>query len=99
MSLVIAVPDTLAAAANDVAGIGSAITAANTAAATPTTNVIAAGADAVSMQIAAIFAGHAQGYQGLSAQVAAFHEDFVRALVAAGASYATAEAANASPLQ
>ena len=35
MSFVIAVPETLGAAADDVAGIGSAVAAANTAAAAP----------------------------------------------------------------
>jgi len=53
----------------------------------------------VSAAIAAAFGAHAQGYQSLSAQVAAFHDQFVRALTAGGNLYASAEAANASPLQ
>ena len=42
MSYVIAAPDMLAAAAADVAGIGSSLSAANAAAAAPTTGVLAA---------------------------------------------------------
>ncbi|NKE29877.1 PE family protein, partial [Mycobacterium tuberculosis] len=53
----------------------------------------------VSAAIAALFGTHAQEYQALSARVATFHEQFVRSLTAAGSAYATAEAANASPLQ
>ena len=50
------------------------------AAAAPTTTVLAAGADEVSEQIAALFSAHAHGYRTLSAQAAAFHEQFVQAL-------------------
>ncbi|EUA88749.1 PE family protein [Mycobacterium ulcerans str. Harvey] len=46
-----------------------------------------------------MFDGHAQAYQLIGAQAAEFHERFVRAMAAGAASYATAEAANASPLQ
>ncbi|WP_141771361.1 PE family protein, partial [Mycobacterium tuberculosis] len=45
MSLVIVTPETVAAAASDVARIGSSIGAANAAAAGSTTSVLAAGAD------------------------------------------------------
>ncbi len=99
MSFVIASPETPVAAATDVAGIGSTLSAANAAAVAPTTGVIAAAADEVSTQLASLFGAHAQDYQALSAQVARFHDQFVRTLTAGGASYAAAEAANASPLQ
>ena len=95
MSFVIAAPEMVTTAASDLANIGSAISAANHAAATPTTRVLAAGADEVSAQIAALFGAHAQGYRALSAQAAAFHEQFVQALRGGAASYASAEAANA----
>ncbi len=68
MSFVIAAPDLLVAAAADVAGIGSSITAANAAAALPTTALVAAAEDEVSAAIAALFSGHAQEYQALGAQ-------------------------------
>ncbi|WP_082277319.1 PE family protein, partial [Mycobacterium ostraviense] len=94
MSFVIAAPGALLAAANDLAGIRSAISAANLAAAPPTTGVLAAGADEVSTGIAGIFGAHALSYQAVSAQTAAFHDQFVRALTAGGGAYASAEAAN-----
>ncbi|WP_459797844.1 PE family protein, partial [Mycobacterium riyadhense] len=65
----------------------------------PTAGVVAAAADEVSAAIAAIFGAHAQGFQALSSQAAAFHEQFVRALVAGAGSYAAADAVNAAPLQ
>jgi hypothetical protein len=59
MSFVITAPETAAAAAGDIAAIGSAVSAANTVAVAPTTGVVAAAADEVSAQIAAIFGAHA----------------------------------------
>ncbi|AIH90393.1 hypothetical protein IU19_20515, partial [Mycobacterium tuberculosis] len=47
MSFVSVAPEIVVAAATDLAGIGSAISAANAAAAAPTTAVLAAGADEV----------------------------------------------------
>ncbi len=99
MSFINVAPDFVAAAASDLAGIGTAISDANVAAAAPTTTILAAGADEVSAAIAALFGNHAQQYQALSAQAAAFHDRFVQALRAAAGSYGAAEAANASPLQ
>jgi hypothetical protein len=99
MSFVMAIPDVLIATAGDVAGIGSALAEANSAAAAPTTGALAAGADEVSTAVAALFSRHAQAYQTLSAQAAGFHERFVQALNGAAGSYAAADAANASPLQ
>ncbi len=99
MSYVIAAPEILAAAAADVAGIGSSLDAANAAATGRTTAVIAAAEDEVSAAIAALFSGHARQFQTLSAQAAAFHAQFVQALDRAEGEYAAAEAANASPLQ
>ena len=65
MSFVIAAPEALLAAAGDLTGIGSAINEANLAAALPTTEVLAAGADQVSASIAALFGAHAVNYQAL----------------------------------
>jgi hypothetical protein len=91
MSFVVAAPEVLVTAASDLAGIGSAISTANAAAAAPTTGVLAAAADEVSAQVAALFSEHALGYQQLSTQVAAFHEQFVQALSAGAGAYATVE--------
>ncbi len=96
MSFVIAAPDIVKAAATDLASLGSAISEANTAAAAPTTKVVAAAADEVSVQIAALFGAQAQSFQALSAQAAAFHDQFVQALRSGAGSYASAEAANAA---
>ena len=98
MSYVVAVPELVASAASDLAGIGSGLTAAHAAAAAPTTAVVAAAGDEVSAAIASLFSGHGQAFQSLSAQAAAFHSQFVQALSGAGGAYSAAEAANASPL-
>jgi hypothetical protein len=99
MSFVIATPDTLVAAASDLSGIGSALGSATAAAAAQTTSLAAAGADELSAAIAALFGDHAQAFQSISVQAARFHDQFVQALHAGTASYASAEAANASPLK
>lgn len=98
MSFLHAGPEALRAAASNIAGIGSEISSANAAASLPTTGVVAAAADQVSAQVAALFSSHAQGYQQLSSQVAAFHEKFVQALGASAASYANAESSAAQTL-
>ncbi|WP_459758407.1 PE family protein, partial [Mycobacterium riyadhense] len=99
MSFVLVSPEALAAAAADAAGIGSSLRSATAAAAAPTTTVLAAGADEVSAAVASLFAGHGQAYQRLSAQMATYHDQFVQALTAGAGAYASAEAANVSPLQ
>src|ERR1700677_2685497 len=99
MSYLVATPDLLTAAATDVAGIGSTLREANAAALAPTTGVIPAAADEVSAAITSLFNVHAQGYQELSDQAAAFHAEFVQTLTSCACSYAIAESANASPLQ
>ena len=55
MSFVITIPEMLSVAVADLTGIGSAIGAAHGAAAAPTTQLLAAGADEVSVGIAALF--------------------------------------------
>jgi PE family len=92
MSFLVASPQVLADAASDLAGLGSAISTANAAAAAPTTALVPAAADDVSAAIAALFSAHGQGFQQLSAQAAAFHERFVQSLTASANTYATAEA-------
>jgi hypothetical protein len=96
MSFVTAQPEALAAAAGNLAGIGSAMSAGNAAAAAPTTGVIPAAADEVSALTAAQFAAHAQMYQAMAAQAAAIHEQFVATLGASSGTYAATEAANAA---
>ena len=88
-------PQMLSAAAGDLHSIGSAVSAANAAAAAPTTGVVPAAADEVSAWTAAQFAAHAQMYQAVSAQAAAMHEMFVNTLGICAGSYAATDAANA----
>jgi hypothetical protein len=96
MSFLTTQPEMLAAAASDLGGIGSAMAAANGAAATPTTGVVPAAADEVSALTAVQFAAHAQMYQAVSTQAAAIHEMFVTTLGTSAGSYAATEAANAA---
>jgi hypothetical protein len=53
----------------------------------------------VSASIAQLFSHHAQDYQAMAGQAAAFHDQLVQGLSASARSYASAEAANASLLQ
>ncbi|MCW2660519.1 MAG: hypothetical protein JWP83_1671 [Mycobacterium sp.] len=99
MSAVLVVPDMLETAAADVARIGSAVTAGNLAAAVPTTELAAAGADEVSAAIAALFGAHAQEFQAAAARATTYYEQFVRTLSAAATSYLATEATVATSLQ
>ncbi|WP_139836711.1 PE family protein, partial [Mycobacterium szulgai] len=99
MSFVAVVPDLLASAATEAARFGSALSGATAAAAGPTATVLAAAEDEVSAAISALFSLHGKEFQQISAQAAAFHDEFVQALTASEVAYASAEAVNASPLQ
>ena len=59
-------PEILAATAQDLTGIGSAISAADAAAAALTTRMAPAAADEVSAAIASLFSGHGRAFQALS---------------------------------
>ncbi|WP_281280108.1 PE family protein [Mycobacterium pseudokansasii] len=89
------VPDVMNAAAGNLAEIGSAMSAANAAAAPPTTGLVAMAADQVSAAVTAVFATHAQDYQALSAKMVAVHDQFVRTLSNGAGAYLGAEIANA----
>jgi hypothetical protein len=99
MSFVIAAPEMVTDAATNLASIGSAISAANAAAAAPTTGMLAAADDEVSAATATLFSQQASTFQALSAQAAAFHAQLVQTLNAGAGAYAATEAANAGPLQ
>ncbi|CPR00873.1 PE-PGRS family protein [Mycobacterium bohemicum DSM 44277] len=94
MSYVVTAPESLAAAAADLARIGSAVGAANATAASSTTALLAAGADEVSARIAASFGAYGLNYQALIAQAAQLHERFVLALRENASEYLTGEIAN-----
>jgi hypothetical protein len=99
MPFVIASPDAVSAAAMDLTGIGSTLNAINAAVAAPTTGLLAPAADKISLALAELFGAHGRAYQSLSSDIAAFHSQFVQALNTGAGAYASAEAANASPLQ
>jgi hypothetical protein len=99
MAYVIAAPEMMAAAAADLAAIGSNVSAAHLVAAARTTSVIPAAADEVSASIAHLFSQHAASYQALAGRAAAFQEQFVQHLTAGAFSYTSIEAAITSFLQ
>ena len=95
MTFVTTQPEMLAAAANQLQGIGTAISDQNAAAAAPTTGLVPAAADEVSALTAAQFVAHAALYQAMAAQAVAIHEVFTATLGTSADSYAVTEAANA----
>lgn len=96
MSFVIAEPEMVQTAAQNLAGIRSTLSQASAAAAGPTTGVVAAAGDEVSAGVAALFGGFGREYQALSAQAQAFHGQFVELLNAGAGAYLTTDAANAA---
>ncbi|OBI78129.1 PE family protein [Mycobacterium asiaticum] len=98
MSFVFAAPELVEAAAQNLAGISSSLGQATAAAAAPTTGILAAGADEVSAAIAQLFGTHGQEFQALSAQAAAFHQEFVGMLNAGASAYASAETSGVQAL-
>ncbi len=98
MAYVTTDPEALTAAATDLGGIGSAIGEATATAAGSTTKLLRMANDEVSRVVAALFSGYAEQYQQISGQAAAFHDEFARALSAAGNAYASTEAAGAATM-
>lgn len=98
MSYVSTVPEMMAAAAADVAAIGSTVNAAHLAAAVPIASVLPAGADEVSAAIAQVFSGAAQQFQGLLGKATAFGAQFAQQLHAGAGAYTAAEAVNAASM-
>jgi PE family len=95
MSFVIAAPEMVEAAAQNLAGIRSLLSEATATAAGPTTGVVAAAQDEVSAAVAALFGQFGQDYQAISAQAQAFHGRFVNLLNAGAGAYLSADVANA----
>src|SRR5271163_4656762 len=96
MRYVTTAPETLASTAADVERIGTAISQAGSAAAGPTSGLLAPAADVVSAAVTTLFGGYGQAYQAAVRQAMAFHGEFTQALTAAGSAYAQAEAGNAA---
>jgi PE-PPE domain/PE family len=94
MSYLIAEPELLDSAATDLASLAGTVNHANASAAARTTGILAAAKDEVSAAIASLFSDHGAAYQAVSAQAAAFHQQFTQMVTASAGAYAGAEAAN-----
>ncbi|WP_068189428.1 PE family protein [Mycobacterium sp. UM_CSW] len=94
MSIVITQPGALAAAADEMHALNALVRAGNAAAAAPTTGVVPAAADLVSMLTAAQFASHARLFQEVSAQAAAMRELLAATLGVSAGSYEATEDGN-----
>jgi hypothetical protein len=99
MTYVIADPDAIGAAADELQGLGAALEATNTAAAAPTTGVLPPATDSVSVRTAAFLDAQAAQYQALSAQAELFHNQFVQTLLTAQNAYSETEVSNAAAMQ
>ncbi len=93
MSFAIA-PQIVSAAAENLAGIGSTLGQATTAAAAHTTSVTAAAADEVSIAISGLFGTYGNQFQALSAQAEAFHDELVSLMSGSATAYVDTEIAN-----
>lgn len=96
MSYVTAQPEIVAGVAGELQGVNSAARLGDEAAAAPTTGVVPAAADMVSIFMAAQFAAQAQLYQAISAQAAVVQDQLATTLAATAGSYAVSEAVNAA---
>ena len=96
MSFVTAMPELVESAATHLAGIRSSLAEAAATAAAPTTGILTAAQDEVSIAIASMFGNVGQEFQALNAQAQAFHSQFVASINAGAGAYASAEAANAA---
>ncbi|WP_445163243.1 PE family protein [Mycobacterium sp. Dal123C01] len=96
MSFLIAQPEILAVAADELGTINAAVGAGSSAAAGPTTGVVPAAADVVSLLTAAQFASHARRFQEISVQAATVRERLAAMLGISAGSYAATEAANSA---
>lgn len=96
MSFVRTYPEHLAAGASNLQSLGAALNVGNAAAATPTTGVVPAAADEVSILTAAQFATHAARFQELQARAAQIQAALAATLGTSAGSYAATEAANAA---
>lgn len=99
MSHVIAAPQTMTAAASDLASIASTLDQAHAAAASTTVAVTPAAADEVSMAVAHLFSQHAERYQAVAREAAAFEGQFVENLKSGAAAYTSIEDAIVSLLR
>ena len=96
MSFLIAQPEILAAAADEMCAINTAVRAGSSDAVAATTGVVPAAADVVSLLTATQFASHALRFQEISAEAAVVREQLATTLGISAGSYASTESANAA---
>lgn len=96
MSFLMAQPERLDAAARELHSINTAVKDGISAVARPTTGVVPAAADVVSILTAAQFSWHAEIFQDVSASAAAVREQLATTLGISAGSYAATEFANAA---
>jgi hypothetical protein len=99
MSYVIARPEIVAGVAGELQCINSAARRGDEAALAPTTGVVPAAADVVSIFMAAQFAAQARLYQAISAQAAMVQDQLANTLASTAGAYAASEAANAAAVR
>lgn len=95
MSFLLTAPQAVTDAAENLAGIGSTLTQARAAASGPTTSLVAAAADEVSIALSQVFGSYGQQFQALSAEATTFHDEFVRLLNGGAGAYLNTELSNA----
>jgi len=96
MSLLTTIPAELLAAAQQLEGIGTSLTAQNAAAAAPTTSLAPAAADQVSLLQSAIYSAYGTLYQQIAAEAQAIQAQFTSVLGLSSGTYSASEAANAA---
>ncbi len=98
MPAVIAVPDLMSTAANELTHLGSTLDIARLTAAAPTVSLLPAAADEVSAGIANFMSTHAIAFQAMAQSASTFHQQFTHNINAAAASYSGAESGIAATL-
>lgn len=96
MSYLTAQPDVITTAAVGLQQIRSSVGAASAAAAVPTTGVLAAAADEVSVAFSQLLNNFAAEYQAVAQQAQSFHAQFARTVAGGALAYAEAELVNAA---
>jgi PE family len=95
MSSLVADPELIETAAQDLVGIRAALGEATASASVHMTGVATAAADEVSTAIATVFGKYGQEFQAVGAQASAFHDEFVNLLKGGAGAYLSTEIANA----
>jgi hypothetical protein len=98
MSFVIAEPELVQGAAQNLAGIRSSLAEATSTAAGPTTGIAAAAQDEISVAVSSLFGDFGQQFHALNAQAQAFHAEFENLLSSGASAYVSAEAGGAASL-